>query len=226
VNIRPWPISVVRVEDVFSSVVMVVAFRRSLCNITYPIEETHMPLNFIATAVALTLLLSVSTSVQGAEIAPDWTLTSSRGQTISLSDEVKQQTTVLFFWATWCPYCQALMPHLQSLRLEYGEDIKILAINFREDGDPVAFIENAGYDFTVLPGGDDVAATYGIKGTPGLIIVDSQQRIQFDLRALPRQSPTHDESSGSHKKKAGSRAPYWAAEIRKGIDSINDAVVK
>ena len=113
------------------------------------------------------------------------------------------------------------MPHLQSMRLEYGEDIKILAINFREDGDPVAFIENAGYDFTVLPDGDEVAAAYGIKGTPGLIIVDSRQRIQFDLRALPRQDSLPAENSDNHKSKAGYRAPYWAAEIRKGIDSVN-----
>jgi cytochrome c biogenesis protein CcmG/thiol:disulfide interchange protein DsbE len=210
----------------FFSAVIAVAFRRSFFNIAYSIEEPGMPMNFIAAATALALLFSLSTSVQSAEIAPDWTLVSSEGQTVRLNEEVKQPTTVLFFWATWCPYCKALMPHLQSMRLEYGEDIKILAINFREDGDPVAFIENAGYDFTVLPDGDEVAAAYGIRGTPGLIIVDSRQRIRFDLRALPRQDPAPGESSKSHKTKAASRAPYWAAEIRKGIDQVNDASVK
>ena len=202
------------------SVVIAVAFHRSLFNIAYSIKEPNMPLNFIAAAV-LALFVALPAPVQGAETAPDWTLVSSEGQTVRLSDEVIQQTTVLFFWASWCPYCKALMPHLQSMRLEYGEDIKILAINFRDDGDPVAFIESAGYDFTVLPGGDEVAAAYGIKGTPGLIIVDSKQQIQFDLRALPRQDPLPAEGSVSHKRKAGYRAPYWAAEIRKGIDSIN-----
>jgi cytochrome c biogenesis protein CcmG/thiol:disulfide interchange protein DsbE len=200
---------------------MAAAYRRSLFNIAYPIKEPDMPMKFIAAATALALLVLLSTSVQSAEIAPDWALVSSEGQTVRLNDEVKQQTTILFFWATWCPYCKALMPHLQSMRLEYGEDIKILAINFREDGDPVAFIENAGYDFTVLPGGDEVAVAYGIKGTPGLIIVDSRQQIQFDLRALPRQDPAPGESSANHKRKASYRAPYWAAEIRKALDSIN-----
>jgi len=137
-------------------------------------------MKFFTTAIALVLLFCLSAPLQSAEIAPDWELVSSEGQTIRLSDEVKQQTTVLFFWATWCPYCKALMTHLQSMQLEYGEDIKILAINFREDDDPVAFIENAGYDFTVLPGGDEVAAAYGIKGTPGLIIVDSGLRKNID----------------------------------------------
>src|SRR3546814_9228256 len=30
--------------------------------------------------------------------------------------------TVVLFWATWCPYCKALMPHLQSMLDEYGND--------------------------------------------------------------------------------------------------------
>jgi peroxiredoxin len=64
-----------------------------------------MPMNLISTATALALFFSLSTSVQSAEIAADWALVSSEGQTVRLSDEVKQQTTVLFFWATWCPYC-------------------------------------------------------------------------------------------------------------------------
>ena len=180
----------------------------------------------IVAVTALALLLSFSTPVKSAEIAPDWSLVSAEGQTVRLSDEVKQQTIVLFFWATWCPYCKALMPHLQSMQIEYGEDIKILAINFREDGDPVEFIANAGYDFTVLPDGDEVAAAYGVKGTPGIIIVDSSQLMQFDLRALPKQDPISGENSKSHKRKASYRAPYWAAEIRKGIDSVNNASVK
>ena len=115
------------------------------------------------------------------------------------------------------------MPHLQSIRLEYGDDIKILAINFREDGDPVAFIENAGYDFTILPDGDAVAATYGIHGTPGIIIVDSRQRIRFDLRKLPKpEIRSGGKPVTSHRKRAAYRAPYWAAEIRKSIDAIKD----
>ena len=70
-------------------------------------------------------------------VAPDWTLASAEGDSVRLSDEVQEQAVVLLFWATWCPYCKALMPHLQSLRLEHGDSIKILAINFKDkDGVP------------------------------------------------------------------------------------------
>ena len=169
---------------------------------------------------ALVLLLASSASANSAELAPDWSLESADGETVRLSEEVIKQPTILFFWATWCPYCKALMPHLQSMRLEYGNDVKILAINFREDGDPVAFIDDAGYDFTVLPNGDEVATTYGVYGTPGVIIVDSDQQIRFDLRALPRQDPPKSGNLTGHKRTAAYRAPHWAAEIRKSIDSV------
>jgi cytochrome c biogenesis protein CcmG/thiol:disulfide interchange protein DsbE len=168
----------------------------------------------------LILLLPALATAEGARVAPDWMLVSAQGETVRLSETVKEQPVVLLFWASWCPYCKALMPHLHSLRLEHGDDIVILAINFREDGDPVEFVRNAGYDFTVLPDGDDVAAEYDIYGTPGLLIVDKAQNIRFDLRALPRREPPFSEESSSHKSVAAYRAPYWAAEIRKSIDEV------
>ena len=173
------------------------------------------------TVIAAVLLLT-ATSAVGAELAPDWRLASGDGGSVRLSQEIKKQPVILFFWATWCPYCKALMPHLQSIRLEYGDKVKILAINIRDKNDPVAFVEKAGYDFTVLPHGDEVAELYKIYGTPGIIIVDREQRMRFDLRALPQLSMPSNGEKVSHSKKAAYKAPYWAAEIRKALDSVLD----
>ncbi len=170
--------------------------------------------------LSIITLLPVLALAQGSSLAPDWALVSAQGETVQLSEELREQPVVILFWASWCPYCKALMPHLHSLRLEHGDKIKILAVNFREDGDPVEFIETAGYDFTVLPDGDDVAAAYNVYGTPGLIIVDQEQNIRFDLRSLPRREPPFSKESSSHKRIAAYRAPYWAAEIRKSLDAV------
>jgi thiol-disulfide isomerase/thioredoxin len=168
------------------------------------------------------VLLLIATSAFGAELAPDWRLASGDGSSVRLSQEIQRQPVVLFFWATWCPYCKALMPHLQSIRLEYGDRVRILAINIRDKNDPVAFVEEKGYDFTVLPHGDEVAELYEIYGTPGIIIVDREQRMRFDLRALPQLSMPSNGEKMSHSKKAAYKAPYWAAEIRRALDSILD----
>jgi hypothetical protein len=112
------------------------------------------------------------------------------------------------------------MPHLQSIRLEHGQAVKILAINIMDKNDPVAFVDEAGYDFTVLPHGDDVAKLYEIHGTPGVIVVDGDQLMRFDLRTLPQLSIPSNGEKLSNKKKAAYMAPYWAAEIRKSIDEV------
>jgi hypothetical protein len=106
------------------------------------------------------------------------------------------------------------------MRLEYGDRIKILAINIFEDGDPVEFIESAGYDFTLLLNGDDVADTYAVTGTPSVFVLDDQRVIHFDLRKLPRIEPPDTGEPASNRRKAAFRAPYWAAEIRKSIDVV------
>jgi thiol-disulfide isomerase/thioredoxin len=156
-------------------------------------------------------------------LAPDWTLSTAAGATLRLSKVAPDQTTVLFFWATWCPYCKALMPHLQSIRLEHGKDVRILAINIFEDGDPVEFLASAGYDFTLLMNGDKVAEAYGVTGTPGLFVIDCEQRIRFDLKEVPRPIlPFADENPGNSRK-AAYMAPHWAAELRKGIDAASCA---
>ena len=131
-----------------------------------------------ALILAATLSLSIIASAGQTVLAPDWELGSIEGTTVRLSDEVREQPVVLLFWASWCPYCKALMPHLQSLQLEHADDIKILAIDFADkDGDAVAYMKDAGYDFTVLLDGDAVASAYRIYGTPGVQVIDQMRQV-------------------------------------------------
>lgn len=171
-------------------------------------------------AILAAVLLLIATLPVFAEQAPDWRLAAGDGDSVRLSQAVEEQPVVLFFWATWCPYCKALMPHLQSIQLEYGEDVEIFALQIKDKNDAVAFIEEAGYNFTVFPQGDSIAELYGIQGTPGVIVVDRELRMRFDLRALPRYERPTGEEKLSHLIKAAYKAPYWAAELRKALDAV------
>ena len=75
--------------------------------------------------ISLSLLISYNGAAEPAaainfDTAADWTLTSADGVPVTLGEAVVEQPVILFFWATWCPYCKARMPHLQSIRLEQG----------------------------------------------------------------------------------------------------------
>ena len=168
----------------------------------------------------LIIVFSQYASAADSVVAPDWTLVAADGRATNLNNESQKQATILLFWATWCPYCKALMPHLQSVVLEYGDKVKVLAINIMEDGDPVEFIESAGYDFTLLPDGDRVAEAYGVTGTPGVFVVDHNRVIRFDLRRLPILETSRTGKPTSNRRRAAYHAPYWAAAIRQSIDVV------
>jgi len=170
---------------------------------------------------ALFLLLTITTGVRAeTTTAPNWTLQTPDGTSVELAEVSRNKPQIILFWATWCPYCKALMPHLQSIRYEFGDSIGVLAISIMEDGDPQTYLEEAGQDFTLLLDGDAVAERYGIAGTPGVIIVDTKQHIRFDLRKLPGPDIGPDAAKMSNSQRARRLAPYWAAEIRKAIDEL------
>lgn len=153
--------------------------------------------------------------------APPWTLTNGAGETVSYPEVAQEQTHIILFWASWCPYCKALMPHLQSIIEEHGYDrVKVFAINIKDDEDPRVFMSKTGYEFTLLLDGDEVAERYGVKGTPGLAIVDGDGEIVFNIydhSDIPPRAADGDRKL-SHRQKAGRRAPFWAARIREALD--------
>ncbi len=108
------------------------------------------------------------------QAAPAWDGKGADGQTIRFDPTHRQRPALLLFWATWCPYCKALMPYLQKVYDAAGKDkLDVYAIDFKdEDGDPVAELKERGNTFTLIRDGDAIAALYGVKGTPGLFLVD------------------------------------------------------
>lgn len=150
--------------------------------------------------------------------APAFTLADAAGNDIVLPSK-QPGVDVFFFWASWCPYCKALMPHLQSMQIEYGDDVRIYALNIRDDEDPVAFMQELGYDFVLLPDADPVMELYGVRSTPAVFLVDKNGTIHFNLYEMIFNDSAEFKALG-HRQKAGQRAPHWAAEIRRVTDQI------
>lgn len=103
------------------------------------------------------------------------------GRTINFDPQHLPHPALLLFWATWCPYCEALMPYLQNVYDDAGPDrLTVFAIDIHdEDGHPAAALRKRKLTFTLVRDGDAIADAYGVEGTPGLFLVDAQGNIVY-----------------------------------------------
>ncbi len=176
-----------------------------------------------ALAASVVLMVTTVTAPAHAQKAPDWTLKAASGETVTFSEVQANGPSIVLFWATWCPFCKALMPHLQSMIEEYGDshNLQVYAMSFKEDGDPVTYATRSGYTFTLFPEPGDVPELYEVQGTPGLFVVDSNGQIVTDInRITAGMREDADWSDLKSWQKAARRGPYWAARIREAPDEL------
>ncbi|TQV76020.1 TlpA family protein disulfide reductase [Exilibacterium tricleocarpae] len=138
------------------------------------------------TGICLWLIFAVSVNVQAGKPlavgskAPDWILPDTKGKHVSFYESCNDHTAVVLFWATWCPYCSALMPELEALRRELkDEPIKFYALNIWEDGDPLAHMKTHDFGFKLVLNAERVAKRYGVMGTPGLFMIGPDKTIRY-----------------------------------------------
>ena len=114
------------------------------------------------------------------ERATAWEGKGADGKTIRFDPQHLPRPALLLFWATWCPYCEALMPYVQKVVNAAGKDkLDVYAIDIKDDGDPVATLRARKLTFTLVRDGDTIADQYGVKGTPGLFLVNAQGDIVY-----------------------------------------------
>ncbi len=94
-------------------------------------------------------------------LAPDFSLPTTDGQTIRLSD-LRGQAVLVNLWATWCPPCRAEMPAIEKIYNEYkDEGLVVLAVNmtYQDDASEILpFVQEHGLTFPILL---DESATVG-----------------------------------------------------------------
>lgn len=140
--------------------------------------KRHKGYTILIIGLALILLGSLAACSKSEEVpyAPDFTLKSLNGETLSLSD-FRGKPVMLTFWKIDCPACEVQMPHTQALYNEWqNEEIAVLTINV---GDRAAlvqeFVTSRRLTFpTLLDLQGKVAAAYGIIGVPTTFFIDAE----------------------------------------------------
>lgn len=127
------------------------------------------------------------------EKAPGWALRNVDGERVKFPRAAQDRPAVVLFWASWCPYCKALMPHVSKLKAEFANTgLEVFAINFAEYDSAASQPlppHAASMPFMHFMKGDAVAGQYDIKMLPALFLI-RDGRILYRLDYPPPDHPS------------------------------------
>ncbi|MBT3313613.1 MAG: TlpA family protein disulfide reductase [Anaerolineae bacterium] len=115
---------------------------------------------------------------QAGFLAPDFTLETLEGESITLSD-LRGKAVLLNFWATWCPPCRAEMPAFQQAYADYADqDFVIVAVNAIQQDNLAAINEfqaEFGLSFPIVLDNDaNVSRAYQVRSLPTSFFIDKK----------------------------------------------------
>ena len=116
--------------------------------------------------------------LQVGDAAPNFTLTTSGGKQVSLSD-FRGKPVMLNFWYATCPGCLAEIPGMQryySAQQAAGKNFVILGVNSVDDPQTSQqFAQQYGLTYTlVMDNNQQVATLYNLTATPTSYFIDRQ----------------------------------------------------
>jgi thiol-disulfide isomerase/thioredoxin len=113
--------------------------------------------------------------------APDFELTTTRGEHFRLSENVGKKIVVLNFFATWCGPCRAEMPELNRYFNEHkSQPFILLGIDAEEKGDRVdAFLNELKVDFPAGVDDGPIRQKYGVESFPTTVVIGVDGKVQL-----------------------------------------------
>ena len=108
--------------------------------------------------------------------APDFTLPTTDGKTVTLSG-LRGRPVVIVFFASWCHPCEEELPVLQKIERDEDGRLAVVGVSYRDlESDSVGFVRKLHVTFPALLDAPDapIAQRYGVRGIPQTVFVDAE----------------------------------------------------
>jgi thiol-disulfide isomerase/thioredoxin len=137
----------------------------------------------LAVAVTASPLAGQESGIMIGATAPTRTLTAADGRVTNLGDVIGKRPVLLEFWATWCPSCKELEPHLVSLHRQHGDKVAffVIAVPINQTLARVQrYAQDRKYPFPVLWDKDgELAADYEAPATSYVVLIDKAGKVVY-----------------------------------------------
>ena len=176
-----------------------------------PIVENEMPLEspprskrtglIVTFAIILALLGLLAWGLRKVQagpvqsgMAPDFSLTSFDGRTLTLS-ELRGQVVIINFWASWCPPCREEAAYLEQTWRKYKDKgVIFIGVDWVDtEKEALAYMKE--FDLTYFNGpdiGTRIAQAYNIQGVPETFYVAKDGELR-GVHIGPLKSPELDD---------------------------------
>ncbi len=134
----------------------------------------------LALACLTAMPLGASSTLDGRH-APDFSLQSFSGETLSLSG-YRGDVVMINFWATWCGPCRQEMPILDELYSRYSRaGFQLLGVNIDDEPERAKdMLRELGVSFPVVfDNRKEVSDLYSVQAMPLSVMVDREGLVRY-----------------------------------------------
>jgi peroxiredoxin len=130
---------------------------------------------------------------------PDYSFSTLDGDRLSAADISGTNALMMVFWATWCPHCKEEIPGINKLHKEYGpRGLKVVGVNVGINDSQKRvkkYMKKYKIAYPVAyDKGSVVTKSFGVQGTPTVIIIDRKGTMRYRSHALPGDLEKHFDS--------------------------------
>ena len=132
----------------------------------------------------IALSMSTASAAKVGDLAPNFTLKSTTGANLRLS-ELRGEVVMINFWATWCGPCRQEMPLLQKLYSRYRDvGFELLGVNIDgKNAKAKNMVKRLRVNYPILFDSDkSVSELYDVDAMPTTVMVDRDGRVRHIYR--------------------------------------------